>query len=153
MTNLVHFINIIRALKSVTIPGSLAQLGERLHGMEEVESSSLLRSTRLKLTGRIDPFFCAFFYIIGNMEKFRWCFIGVGGLSNRVAKQLLPSGRSVSEIVGRCQSLMCFRNNKNIVTVETPSKQVKEYFRLLHTDVPAHIDLGKFTSTVMTAKM
>ena len=104
MTNLVHFINIIRALKSVTIPGSLAQLGERLHGMEEVESSSLLRSTRLKLTGQIGPFFCAFFYIIGNMEKFRWCFIGVGGLSNRVARQLLPSGRH--EIVS------CYRRNK-----------------------------------------
>ena len=71
----------------------------------------------------------------------------------KLRKQLLPSGRSVSEIVGRCQSLMCFRNNTGIVTVETPSKQVKEYFRLLHTDVPAHIDLGKFTSTVMTAKM
>ena len=27
--------------------GPLAQLGERLHGMEEVESSSLLRSTKL----------------------------------------------------------------------------------------------------------
>ncbi len=27
--------------------GALAQLGERLHGMEEVESSILLRSTKL----------------------------------------------------------------------------------------------------------
>ena len=30
--------------------GPLAQLGERLHGMEEVESSSLLRSTKLITT-------------------------------------------------------------------------------------------------------
>ena len=28
--------------------GALAQLGERLHGMEEVESSILLRSTKQK---------------------------------------------------------------------------------------------------------
>ena len=28
--------------------GALAQLGERLHGMEEVESSILLRSTKLE---------------------------------------------------------------------------------------------------------
>ena len=30
--------------------GALAQLGERLHGMEEVESSILLRSTKSKQT-------------------------------------------------------------------------------------------------------
>lgn len=68
-------------------------------------------------------------------------------------RQLLPSGRSVSEIIGRCQSLMCFRNNKGIVTVETPSKQVKEYYKLLHAEVPAHVDLGKYIQTIMKAKM
>ena len=48
---------------------------------------------------------------------------------------------------------MCFRNNKGIVTVETPSKQVKESYKLLHMDVPAHVDLDKFGATVMKAKM
>ena len=48
---------------------------------------------------------------------------------------------------------MCFRNSKGIVTVETPSKQVKDYFKLLHTEVPAHVDLGRFTPVVMNAKM
>lgn len=71
----------------------------------------------------------------------------------KLRKQLLPSGKSVSELIGRCQSLMCFRNNKGIVTVETPSKQVKESYKLLHTDVPAHVDLDKFGATVMKAKM
>ncbi len=68
-------------------------------------------------------------------------------------KKLLPSGKSVSEIIGRCQSLMCFRNNKGIVTVETPSKQVKESYKLFHTDVPDHVDLDKFRETIMNAKM
>ena len=68
-------------------------------------------------------------------------------------KKLLTSGRSVSEIIGRCQSLMCFRNSKGIVTVETPSKQVKDYFKLLHTEVPAHVDRGRFTPVVMNPKM
>ena len=68
-------------------------------------------------------------------------------------KQLLLSGKSVSEIIGRCQSLMCFRNNKGIVTVETPSKQVKAYYKLLHMDVPAHVDLNKFGPSVMRAKV
>ena len=68
-------------------------------------------------------------------------------------RQLLPSGRSVSEVIGKCQSLMCFRNNKGIVTVETPSKQVKEYYKLLHMDVPAHVDLDKYIPAIMKAKM
>lgn len=68
-------------------------------------------------------------------------------------KQLLSSGRSVSEIIGRCQSLMCFRNSKGMVTVETPAKQVKEYYKLLHSDVPAHVDLGKFSPAILKAKM
>lgn len=38
------------------------------------------------------------------MEKFRWCFIGVGGLANRVVKQLLSSGRH--EVVS------CYRRNQ-----------------------------------------
>ena len=38
------------------------------------------------------------------MEKFRWCFIGVGGLANRVVKQLLSSDRH--EVVS------CYRRNQ-----------------------------------------
>ena len=59
-------------------------------------------------------------------------------------KEMKQSGKSVSEITGKCQSLMCFRNNNGIVTVETPSKQVKEYYKLFHLDVPAHVDLNKY---------
>ena len=64
-------------------------------------------------------------------------------------KQLLQSGRSVSEIIGKCQSLMCFRNNKGIVTVETPSKQVKEYYKLLHVEVPAHVRMDRYCREIM----
>lgn len=64
-------------------------------------------------------------------------------------KQLLQSGRSVSEIIGKCQSLMCFRNNKGIVTVETPSKLVKEYYKLLHVDVPAHVRMDRYCREIM----
>lgn len=38
------------------------------------------------------------------MEKFHWCFIGVGGLANTVAKQIIGTGRH--EIVS------CYRRNK-----------------------------------------
>lgn len=42
-------------------------------------------------------------------------------------KHLTKTGYSSSEVFGRCQSLMCFRNGNGLVTVETPCKQVKNY--------------------------
>lgn len=57
------------------------------------------------------------------------------------------------EIIGKCQVLMCYRNRHGIVTVETPSKQMKEYYRLLGIDVPAHVDLNKFTASIMQPNM
>ena len=67
-------------------------------------------------------------------------------------KSLKHSGKSTSEIFGKCQSLMCCRS-KDVVTVETPSKQVKEYYKLVNLTVPAHVDLSKFCHDVMDAKM
>jgi hypothetical protein len=68
-------------------------------------------------------------------------------------KELNNTGKSVSEIIGKCQALMCYRNRNDIVTVETPSKQVKEYYKLLEIDVPAHVNLNKFTTSIMQPKM
>jgi len=49
------------------------------------------------------------------------------------------SGLSTSEIIGRCQSLMCYRKKDGTITVETPSKQVKAYYKLFDLNVPAHV--------------
>ncbi len=57
-------------------------------------------------------------------------------------KSMTGSGLSISEIFGKCQSLMCFRNNRGMVTVETPCKQVKTYYKLFNTDIPAHVKIG-----------
>jgi hypothetical protein len=54
-------------------------------------------------------------------------------------KSIRQSGLSTSEIIGRCQSLMCCRKKDGTITVETPSKQVKEYYGLLGLSVPAHV--------------
>lgn len=59
-------------------------------------------------------------------------------------RYLKETGYSSSEIFGRCQSLMCFRNDSGMVTVETPSKQVKNYYGLLGTAVPAHVKLTTY---------
>ena len=59
------------------------------------------------------------------------------------------SGLSTSELYGKTQSLMCFRNKSGLVTVETPSKQVREYYDLLGLQVPAHVDVNGFMKDVL----
>lgn len=59
-------------------------------------------------------------------------------------KKMGGSGLSASELYGKSQSLMCFRNNKGMVTVETPCKQVKECYKLLGLEVPAHVNVESF---------
>lgn len=59
-------------------------------------------------------------------------------------KSIKQSGFSTSEIFGRCQSLMCCRRIDVTITVETPSKQVKEYYKLLDIIVPAHVKENTF---------
>ena len=54
-------------------------------------------------------------------------------------KSMRQSGLSTSEIIGRCQSLMCYRKKDGTITVETPSKQVKAYYKLFDLNVPAHV--------------
>ena len=68
-------------------------------------------------------------------------------------KSVDHAGISISELLGKIQSLMCFRNNSGLVTVETPCRQVKDYYQLLATDVPAHVKIDAFLNDVMNAKM
>ncbi|MCH4034270.1 MAG: transposase [Lachnospiraceae bacterium] len=68
-------------------------------------------------------------------------------------KEMDNSGISTSELYGKTQSLMCFRNSAGIVTVETPSKQVKQYYNLIHTDVPAHVEIASFKKGILDAAM
>lgn len=68
-------------------------------------------------------------------------------------KEMDNSGISTSELYGKTQSLMCFRNSAGTVTVETPSKQVKQYYNLIHTDVPAHVEIASFKKGILDAAM
>ena len=54
-------------------------------------------------------------------------------------KYMRQSGLSTSEIIGRFQSLMCCRKKDGTITVETPNKQVNEYYKLFGFNVPAHV--------------
>ncbi len=67
-------------------------------------------------------------------------------------KQLAKTNANVStsEIFGRTQSLMCFRNNAGMVTVETPNKQVKSRYNLCEISIPAHVNIATFKKDVLT---
>ena len=64
-------------------------------------------------------------------------------------KKLKDTSYATTAVFGKTQSLMCFRNGSGIVTVETPSKQVKQFYTILGTKVPSHVKLQEFISGVM----
>ena len=68
-------------------------------------------------------------------------------------KKLKDTSFSTTSIFGKTQSLMCFRNGSGTVTVEVPSKQVKQYYTMLGTKVPSHVKLPEFISEVMYPAM
>jgi hypothetical protein len=63
------------------------------------------------------------------------------------------SGKSTSEIFGKCQALMCNKNSRGIVNVETPSKHAKEYYKLLQITIPPYVELSKYTGLIMNPKV
>ena len=68
-------------------------------------------------------------------------------------KKLKESGYSTTEIFGRCQSLMCCRKTNGDVLIETASKQVKNYYKLVGIDVPARVKLSQYIEKLTQAKV
>lgn len=62
----------------------------------------------------------------------------------QLRKDLKQTGYSTSEIIGCTQSLMCRRNSTGKVTIETPNKQVKSYYKLLGIEIPAHLKVDDY---------
>jgi hypothetical protein len=67
-------------------------------------------------------------------------------------KEIDESGISISELAGKIQSLMCFRNHCGMITVETPNKQTKEYYALLGISIPSFVKMDEFRSNVLNLK-
>ena len=56
---------------------------------------------------------------------------------------------SMSSMIGKTQSLMCFIDTKNhIVYVDTPSKQVKDYYKGYGITVPEQLNMPDYESTI-----
>jgi len=69
----------------------------------------------------------------------------------KIRRALDDSGLSVSEITGRTQSLMCFRNKHGEILVETPNKKVKAYYKLLGELIPACLKIKDFRKRVLAS--
>lgn len=67
-------------------------------------------------------------------------------------KKLTKPGISMSELLGKCQSLMCRKSNGQ-VHVETPNKQVRQYYKYLDMKIPAHIKLDSYLRQIYDPKM
>lgn len=64
-------------------------------------------------------------------------------------KALDESGLSVSEVTGKTQSLMCFRNKHGEILIETPNKKVKAYYKPIGETIPASLKIKDFRRKAM----
>ncbi len=61
-----------------------------------------------------------------------------------IKKDLLGKDLSVSDLIGATQSLMSFKNENNIVTIECPNKNVKKYYEVLDIKIPNVVDTKSY---------
>ena len=66
-----------------------------------------------------------------------------------VSNREMSPKEMLSEIFGRCQSLMCHRRPNGDILIENPNKQVKDYYNLLDIKVPASINNTKYIDNLM----
>ena len=66
----------------------------------------------------------------------------------QLRKALSNTGISTTEIFGKTQSLMCYRDLNENVIVEMPCKQVKKYYNFLGVSIPSHINLKQFSEQI-----
>ena len=56
---------------------------------------------------------------------------------------------SISSVIGKCQSLMCFRDDsENTVYTEAPNKQVKEFYKCFDIDIPQSIHMQSYIDKI-----
>ncbi len=61
-----------------------------------------------------------------------------------IKRDLLGKDLSISGLIGATQSLMCFKDENNIVTIECPNKNVKRYYEVLDIKIPNVVDTKSY---------
>ncbi len=68
------------------------------------------------------------------------------GMRSRTA----PSGNSMTSLLGKASSLMCFTDQKGIAHIEAPSRQVKDLASLLKIKIPGTLKVSNFRKKLLT---
>ena len=56
---------------------------------------------------------------------------------------------SMSAMIGKTQSLMCFIDSSdNTVYVDTPNRQVKDYYKAYGIDVPNVVNMTEYITSI-----
>jgi len=63
---------------------------------------------------------------------------------NRSGKKLSKAGLSTTKLIGKTQSLMCMKKSDGTILVETPNKQVRQFYQDMSITIPGHLMLDQF---------
>lgn len=58
--------------------------------------------------------------------------------------------KSITSIIGKTQSLMCFAAKNGTITVESPNKQTKEAYKDFGITIPAHLKIKDFRKSILS---
>lgn len=64
-------------------------------------------------------------------------------------KGLSGTGISAPRLIGNASSLMCLKKRNGDIEVETPNKNVREFYKILKVDVPTTFSLARFSKDVL----
>ena len=67
---------------------------------------------------------------------------------SEIREKLGKSSRSMTEMIGKSQSLMCSIDSKDTVHVETANKQTKEVFQAMGIEIPGLVDMPAYRKSL-----
>ncbi len=67
-----------------------------------------------------------------------------------IREKISPSGESVPSVFGKVSSLMCLVDHNEIAHIETPTKKVKEFAKLLDIEIPGTLDVKNLQRSLLT---
>ncbi|MCR5170965.1 MAG: hypothetical protein K6C33_10980, partial [Desulfovibrio sp.] len=70
-------------------------------------------------------------------------------IRQRMEHANINSPFTLSEVTGKCQSLMCaYNKNNNTIIIETPNKQVKECYKQFGVEIPRELNRSAYMKTL-----
>ena len=60
---------------------------------------------------------------------------------------------SMNQLIGKCQSLMCFYDEvNNIIHIDPPNKQVKDCYKQFGVEIPRKLDGSEYMRSLLTSQ-